>query len=109
MSCALPFHTSVPCDKPLILTSSAKVVGFVSFTMPITNFVNSGKASAPVSQLICSGVTPRAVVEVNKLITFLSSIGISFISIPVLSSRYLNIVGLSCPSISNFNKHDSIS
>ena len=72
--------------------------------MLIAKFVpNSGIPSVPVLHKICSSVTPSAFGVVNKLIIFLSSKGISFlISIPVVSPRYLSIVGSSCPSISSF-------
>ena len=58
---ALPSHTSVPWDKPEIRSKSANVFGFVSNSMPRTNFVpNSGIPKVPVSQPISSAVTPNA-------------------------------------------------
>ena len=107
--CALFSHTSVPCDKPDILISSSNVVGIVSNNIPLTNFVpNSGTPNEPTFELICSGSNPKALVELNKLIVFLSSNGIVVGSIPVKSCNILIIVGSSCPSISSLSRFLSI-
>ena len=37
--CAFPNHTSVPCDSPDILINSSNVVGCVSKSIPLANFV----------------------------------------------------------------------
>ena len=92
-----------------ILISSSKVVGFVSSNIPLTNFVpNSGIPKDPVFDPICSGSTPNAFVEVNRLMVFLSSSGIVFGSTPVKSCSILITVGSSWPSISNLSKFLSI-
>ena len=76
-SWALLSQTSVPCESPDILTNSAKVFGFVSTNICLTKEVpNSGIPEVPVGVPICSDVTPKASVPLNKLITFLSSNGI---------------------------------
>ena len=63
-SAALFSQTSVPCDRPEILTNSANVFGFVSSSMLRTNGVpNSGTPYDPVVERICSGVTPNDSVE----------------------------------------------
>ena len=50
-SAALPSHTSVPCDRPEMRTSSSIVLGCVSSSMPRTNLVpNSGMPYVPVVQ-----------------------------------------------------------
>ena len=108
-SWALPNHTSVPWDKPDILINSAKVVGFVSATIPIVKGVpNSGIPRVPVLHIICSLVTPRALVDVNILIVSLSSKGTLVISVPVKSWIILSCVGSECPNISSFKTHSSI-
>ena len=108
-SCALPNQTSVPCDKPDILINSAKVLGLVSSTIPIVNGVpNSGIPSVPVLHIICSLVTPNALVDVNILIVSLSSNGTFNISVPVKSCIIRNWVGSEWPNISSFNKSASI-
>ena len=108
-SWALPSHTSVPCESPDILTSSAKVVGFVSYTMLIVNGVpNSGIPNVPVGHIICSFVTPKAFVDVNILMVSLSSIGTFNISVLVRSCIIRSWVGSEWPKISNFNKSSSI-
>ena len=82
-SLALPVQTSVPWDNPDILTSSAKVFGFVSRSVLITKLVpNSGTPSVPVSQFISSFLTPSSLHDENKLIVFLSSRGTFSTSIP---------------------------
>ena len=82
----MPSQTSVPCESPDILISSANVVGLVSDTIEIVNGVpNSGIPSVPVGHIICSFVTPSAFVEVNILIVSLSSIGTFNISVLVKS------------------------
>ena len=103
-SWALFSQTSVPWESPAILTNSAKVVGFVSTSICLVNFVpNSGMAIDPtVVPSISSGSIPRAFVEVNRDIVAGSSRGISVILIPVISSSILIIVGPSCPRISSF-------
>jgi len=81
----------------------------VSTSIPLTNFVpNSGIPYEPTSECICSGVTPKALVEENIDIVSLSSSGTLVGSFPVKSNNILIIVGSSCPSISNFNKFWSI-
>ena len=71
--------------------------------MLIAKFVpNSGIPKVPVLHKICSSVTPKAFGDVNKLMTFLSSKGISRIFTFVVSPKYLSIVGSSCPRISSF-------
>ena len=107
--CALFSHTSVPCDNPDILISSSKVVGFVSISISLTNFVpNSGTPNEPTFEFICSGVTPNAFVDVNNDIVSLSSSGIVFGFTPVKSCNILITVGSSCPSISSLSKFLSI-
>ena len=81
----------------------------MSTSIPLTNFVpNSGIPYEPTSECICSGVTPKALVEENIDIVSLSSSGTLVGSFPVKSNNILIIVGSSCPSISNFNKFWSI-
>ena len=107
--CAFPNHTSVPCDNPDIRINSSNVVGCVSKSMPLANFVPySGIPNVPTSEWICSGVTPNAFVELNIDIVSLSSNGISVGAIPVISCNIRITVGSSCPNISNFNKFPSI-
>lgn len=108
--CALPSHTSVPCESPAILTRSEKYCGLVSISICIAKSVpNSGIPSAPSLQPpISSGVIPSAEVSLNKDITSLESSGISSGSIPVKSCSILIIVGSRCPRISSFNKLWSI-
>ena len=58
-SWALLFHTFVPWDRPEIFTSSAKVDGKVSISIPRTKFVpSSGTAKDATLESISSGVTP---------------------------------------------------
>ena len=104
--CALPSHTSVPCERPEIRTRSENSCGFASITICIAKSVpNSGMPSAPSWQPpISSGVIPRADVFLNSDITEGSSNGISLGSMPVKSSSRRIIVGSSCPRISSFNR-----
>ena len=109
-SCALPSHTSVPWDKPDNWSNSAKVVGWVSSTIPRTKLVpNSGIPSIPVGVPICSCVTPRTSVPEKRAITSWSSIGISLGSIPDKSCNFRIMVGSSWPSTSSFKTFSSIS
>ena len=90
-------------DKPEICNKSEKHFGCASINICTTNEVPiSGKESVPVLQKICSGVTPRAFGEVNRLITCSSLVVTSLILIPVKSSRCLYMVGTMCPNSSNF-------
>ena len=58
-SCALPSHTSVPCERPEICKKSENSFGFASSSMPIVKPVPiSGMPSEPVLQKISSSVTP---------------------------------------------------
>ena len=103
-SCALPSHTSVPCDKPEICTSSENVVGLVSSNIWRTKPVpNSGTPNVPVLHKISSSVTPKEAGLLNICIVSLSSTGIVLGSIPDKSCNIRIIVGSSCPSISSFN------
>ena len=78
------YPTKIVTDD--ILINSLNVVGFVSTNIPLTNFVpNSGIPNEPVFEPICSGSTPSAFVDVNRLIVFLSSSGIVLGSTPVKS------------------------
>ena len=82
-SLALPAQTSVPWDKPEILTSSPKVLGFVSTNIWITKLVpSSGRPNVPVGQSISSSVTPSSLVLERRENILLSSIGIVVISSP---------------------------
>ena len=64
--CAFPSHTSVPCDNPDKRINSSNVVGCVSKSIPLANFVPySGIPNVPTSECICSGVTPNAFVELK--------------------------------------------
>ena len=102
-SSALPNHTSVPWDNPEICNNSAKVVGCVSFNMPRTKRVpNSGIPNVPVSEPICSAVTPSTSGDSKIRITSGSSVGIVFGSIPDKSCNIRITVGSSCPRISSF-------
>ena len=102
-SCALPSQTSVPCESPEIWSRSENCLGWDSISIPRTKFVPiSGSASVPVLHSISCSVTPSASGDVNRLITAGSLIGISFTLIPVISSKYLYMVGTSCPSSSSF-------
>ena len=95
-SSAFPNHTSVPCDKPEICNNSEKVVGFVSSSIPLTNFVpNSGTPSVPVFDWICSGVTPKISGLEKRDITPGSSGGIVNGSTPDRSCSILIMVGSS--------------
>ena len=108
-SWAFPNQTSVPCESPEIWSNSAKVLGFVSETMPRTKPVpNSGTPSVPVSEFICSGVTPSTSVPLNICITFSSTGGISIGSIPLKSCNIRIMVGSSWPRISSFKTLASI-
>ena len=105
MSCALPSHTSVPCERPEMRMSSSMVVGRVSMSMPRTKLVpNSGMPSVPVSHMICSWVTPSASGLENRLMTFRSSSGISRKLTPVSSSSRCIMVGSSCPRQSSLTR-----
>ena len=93
---ALLFHTFVPCERPLILTRSENVLGFVSLSMPLTKFVpNSGIAIVPTPYFRSSLSTPRASVDENNDNTFSSSKGISSILVFVKSSKFLMMFGTS--------------
>ena len=88
-SWALFSHTSVPCDSPLILMSSPKVVGLVSSSIPRTNLVpNSGMPTVPT-------VNPEDVSNPsdsgpeNSAIVAGSSMGMFFDGSPVRSSSIL--------------------
>ena len=95
-------QTSVPCDRPDILTRAAKVVGLVSISICLVNLVpNSGIARDPTGVPISSSVTPRALVDVKSDMVSGSSRGMSVILIPVISSSILMMVGPSCPSMSS--------
>ena len=108
-SLALPNHTSVPWESPDILTSSAKVVGLVSATIPIVNGVpNSGIPRVPVGHIICSFVTPSTLVLVNILIVSLSSSGTSSTLVWLKSWISLSCVGSECPKISSLSRFSSI-
>ena len=108
-SLALPSHTSVPWERPDIHNKSENVFGSVSTSIPLTNFVpNSGIPKVPTFEFICSGVTPRAVVDENKDIVSLSSNGIVCGFIPVISWSILITVGSSWPSISSLRRFWSI-
>ena len=103
-SCALPFQTSVPCERPEICKRSAKVLGCASKSIWQTNDVPiSGMESVPVFQLISSGVTPSGSGEVQSFIISGSQISMSVTFMPVISSRCLSSVGTSWPSSSSFN------
>ena len=109
-SWAFPNQTSVPWDKPESWSNSAKVVGWVSSTMPRTKLVpNSGIPSIPVEVPICSGVTPRISVPEKRAMTPGSSIGISFGSMPDKSWSLRIMVGSSCPRTSSLRTFSSIS
>ena len=109
-SWALPSQTSVPWDNPDNCSNSAKVVGWVSSTIPRTKFVpNSGIPNMPVGVPICSGVTPSTSVPEKRAITPSSSIGISLGSIPDKSCNFRIMVGSSCPSTSSLRTFSSIS
>ena len=70
-------QTSVPCDSPEILTSSAKVFGIVSINICLTNGVpNSGTPKVPTTEFISSGVIPKASVPENIFNVSGSAIGI---------------------------------
>ena len=104
---AFPSHTSVPWDKPDMLTRSEILVGFVSTSIWITKSVpSSGSPNEPVGHpSISSDVIPSASGPVNKDITFGSLIGTSLLTLVFVNfSRRLIIVGSSCPRISSFNK-----
>jgi len=60
--CALPSHTSVPCDNPAIRMRSENSFGFVSRSMPMAKSVpNSGIPKAPSGHpSISSGSMPKA-------------------------------------------------
>ena len=106
---AFPSHTSVPCDNPDKRINSSNVVGCVSKSIPLANFVPySGIPNVPTCECICSGVTPSASVELNIDIVSLSSNGTCVGAIPVKSCNIRITVGSSCPSISSFNKFASI-
>ena len=102
-SLAFPAQTSVPCDKPEILTSSPKVLGLVSTNIWITKLVpSSGRPRVPVGQSISSSVTPSSLVLERRENILLSSIGKVVISRPDKSWSILRTVGLSWPRISSF-------
>src|SRR5699024_11258285 len=106
--CAFPNHTSVPCDKPEIITSSANVFGLVSSNICRTKLVpNSGTPNVPVAQSMSSAVTPKGAGLEKIPITSSSSNGIVLGSIPLKSCNIRMTVGSSCPSISSFNKLSS--
>ena len=105
----MPSHTSVPWDKPDILINSAKVLGFVSTSIPIVKGVpNSGTPRVPVSFIICSLVTPNGSGERNIPIVSLSSKGTVVTSIPDISWIIRSCVGSVWPKISNFKTSSSI-
>lgn len=82
-SCALPFQTSVPCERPEICKRSAKVLGCASKSIWQTNDVPiSGMESVPVFQLISSGVTPSGSGEVQSFIISGSQISMSVTFMP---------------------------
>ena len=85
--CALPSHTSVPCERPAILTRSEKYCGLVSISICMAKSVpNSGIPSAPsLHPPISSGLIPSADVSLKSDMTSLESSGISRGSIPVRS------------------------
>ena len=69
-SCALPFQTSVPWDRPEIWIRSPKLLGWASMSIPRTKFVpSSGIPNVPVRLSICSGFTPSASVETSSEMT----------------------------------------
>ena len=108
ISCwALPSHTSVPWERPAILTKSAIFVGFVSTSIWITKSVpSSGNPNVPVGHpSISSDVIPKASGLKNNDNIFLSSKWTSFWTFVFVSfSKRLIIVGSSCPSMSSFNR-----
>ena len=67
-SCAFVVHTLVPCERPDILTSWAKVFGNVSFNIRRTNVVpNSGTAKDATCESISSLVIFKISVSPNIL------------------------------------------
>ena len=104
--CALPSHTSVPCDRPEIRTRSEKYFGCASMTICIAKSVpNSGIPRHPsLHPPISSDVMPSADVFWKSDITSLSSSGMVVGSIPVRSWSIRIIVGSSCPRMSSFNR-----
>ena len=67
-SWALFSQTSVPWEKPEMRTNSEKVLGLVSTSIWRTKDVpNSGMPRLPTFEPSSSGVTPRALVELNRL------------------------------------------
>ena len=102
-SAALPSHTSVPWDRPLMRSNSATVVGFVSFSMFIANSVpNSGIPNTPKSNGKSGSLISNASQLRNKDNVPGSSSGTSTGSIPVNSYSLRITVGLSCPNTSSF-------
>ena len=75
-SWALPFHTSVPWDRPEIWIRSLKFLGWASMSICRTKGVpSSGMPKVPVWLPICSGVTPSASVLTSRLMTRWSFMG----------------------------------
>ena len=118
-SLALPNHTSVPCERPDILISSANVVGFVSSSIPSKKDVpNSGTPRVPVGQYLTPSLlvkplrrvfsTPKTSGPVKIFIVSRSPKSILVTSIPERSCNIFNTVGSSCPSISSFKRSASI-
>ena len=103
-TCALPSHTSVPCESPETCKRSAKVCGLVSMSIPCTNPVPiSGMPSVPIGERISAGVAPSGSVEVKSLYTSGSFMGTSMTLVPVNRSIILYFVGISCPSSSSLS------
>ena len=108
---ALPCQTSVPWDSPEMRTRSEKPFGFAWMTMFMAKSVpNSGIPRAPSLQpRMSSGVTFRAEVFWNRLITSLESSGMSLTgSMPVRSCSMRIMVGSWCPRMSSFRRLWSI-
>ena len=96
MSCALPSHTSVPWDRPEIRISSSMVEGLVSIQHAAARSrcrtrecpaCRSGRGSDPPSRPAPSGLE-------NRLMTCLSSSGISRKFTPVSSSSAVHHGGI---------------
>ena len=108
--CALPSHTSVPCDRPEIRIRSENDCGFVSRSIWITKSVpNSGTPRHPSGQPpMSSGLMPSASVLLNSDMTSGLSSGIVCASRCVISSSIRIMVGSSCPRISSFRRFPSM-
>ena len=105
-SWALPFHTSVPWDRPEIWIRSLKFLGWASMQhLPHerrAQFRDAEGAGLAVDLL--RGDTQRLGGGTSRLITRGSFMGTWSMGMPVMSSRYLYMVGTSWPSSSSLSR-----